>query len=129
MVDADHLERVNAGAGAEAGDTMLRRIATLLRESSPAHDAVCRLGGAQFLVICPDADAIIAWTSAERLRQRIEAAALPLPDLVLNATISVGVAASDEPIAGISELLKRADLAVHEARHAGQNRVKLWSPE
>lgn len=129
LVDVDHFKRVNDAYGHDVGDAVLRHVATLLREVSPEHDAVCRVGGEQFLVLCPDADAPLARTLAERLRRHVRAAPLVVDGVCLHATVSIGVASSDEPVSGTAELLKRADAALLQAKQAGRDRVKLWQAD
>jgi two-component system, cell cycle response regulator len=114
MIDVDHFKRINDQHGHDAGDTMLVDITGVLRDRLRAEDALGRLGGEEFLALLPDADEEAAARAAERLRAGVEP---------LGATISVGWATWDG-LEDADRLIKRADIALYEAKDSGRNAVR-----
>ena len=119
--DLDHFKGVNDSHGHATGDAVLQDVAYLLRKHLRAFDLAYRIGGEEFLVLVPGADALQAAAMAEKLRRGVEA------DTVgggLRVTMSFGVSASG---AGTTFEYERvcaeADAALYEAKRGGRNRV------
>lgn len=114
MVDVDHFKHLNDTQGHPAGDAALRQLSAVLREAVRGCDRVCRWGGEEFLVLCPDAAVEDAETLAERIRRTVET--------TTNVTVSVGIAGTysldDE-----DGLIRSADVALYSAKKSGRNRV------
>ncbi len=129
MLDLDHFKRFNDTYGHDAGDLLLRGVGALLRRAVREGDMPCRYGGEEFVVILPGADLAGTRRRAEALRaaiaqwdpQRDGASLGPV-------TASIGVAAL--PLHGTDwqKVLKAADEALYEAKHAGRNRVVCAPP-
>jgi len=127
MLDIDHFKAYNDHHGHGAGDACLKRVATTLADSvERAADLVARYGGEEFVVLLPDTDATGARQIAERLRQAIEALAMPhghspVAEVV---TLSLGLASAipsaESPPAN---LLEQADQRLYQAKSEGRNRV------
>ncbi len=121
-VDLDRLKLLNDSGGHETGDAALRRVAQLLRDSTRPSDLVARLGGDEFALWLDGADRL---TAAERADALVRAAATRLvvdtPDGPVPLGFSIGFA---ERLPGSFEdqdgLLRRADLAMYEAKRAGR---------
>jgi diguanylate cyclase (GGDEF)-like protein len=124
MVDVDHFKRVNDTFGHAAGDLVLKGTAASLRKSVRRSDVLCRFGGEEFLVVCPDIDANGAFRTAERLRKAIESNVIDSDLFTGNVTISAGAAMWNEGMADVDVLLKLADDALYDAKRAGRNRVQ-----
>jgi two-component system cell cycle response regulator len=124
IVDIDHFKQINDRYGHTVGDQTLRAVAALLRDA--AGHVVGRWGGEEFLVVAPGMGLSHGSALAERLRAVVEAAVLSDPDgQPLRVTVSVGCAAG----AGDPEWLVRlADRALYEAKHAGRNTVRVKEP-
>ncbi len=116
VLDVDHFKKINDKYGHPVGDQVLKEIAQALRQAARSQDLVCRFGGEEFLVICPDTDIQAAYQCAERLRAQVWAVRVAQP---LNVTISIGMAAADAGT--LDELLVRADRCLYEAKQAGRN--------
>lgn len=122
VVDVDHFKLINDKFGHPAGDLALKSIAKCLRNAARTQDLVCRFGGEEFLVICPDADVEAACQCAERLRRQVEAMALEGFTPPLRLTVSIGVSSS-AGATSLDEMLTRADKCLYAAKQSGRNRT------
>jgi hemerythrin len=84
---------------------------------------VCRLGGDEFLVICPATPLDGALLIAEKLRLSVNAMTVPVGNSQWQGSISVGVAERTPAIGSVGELMKSADASVYLAKRGGRNRV------
>ena len=119
MCDLDRFKSVNDNYGHAVGDAALVDTARTLRQALRAFDLVYRVGGEEFLVMLPGANAQEATVIAEQLREAIErtpAAGLPL-------TMSFGVASSQPGAFDYEAVMAQADKALYEAKSEGRNRV------
>jgi diguanylate cyclase (GGDEF)-like protein len=124
MFDIDRFKRVNDTHGHAAGDCVLRAVAAIARVSLRRIDVCGRVGGEEFLVLLPDADAEDALAAAERLRAAIAARAMNCVDQTLHITVSVGVVTrAPGETASLDALVQAADLALYAAKDAGRDRV------
>jgi two-component system cell cycle response regulator len=131
MFDIDHFKVVNDSWGHGVGDEVLKEVAGRASRNLRNFDLVARLGGEEFVVIMPDTDMAHAMLVAERLRKRIAETSFEVtaPVQKIDVTISIGVAVTDsrldadgKPESG-EQLLRRADMALYQAKRAGRNRV------
>lgn len=141
MLDVDHFKSVNDSYGHAAGDQVLRDLARRISDSVRNFDLVARLGGEEFVIVMPEARLQEAARAAERIRAQVAATPLLLtsrsvaplsatgaaaaPELRLPVTVSIGVAAVDGPGDTVEDMLRRADMALYEAKRSGRNRVVL----
>jgi diguanylate cyclase (GGDEF)-like protein len=124
MIDIDHFKEVNDRWGHPVGDSVLREVASILKETLRAVDAVGRYGGEEFMVILPHTDRAEALQTAERVRRRIEGHQFRSGDDELRVTVSVGVACYPaERVESPAALIREADKALYKAKEGGRNRV------
>ena len=124
MCDIDRFKSVNDKFGHQAGDSVLKEIAKLLKEEAREIDRVGRYGGEEFLLILSGTVLDAAVTFAERLREKVEGHTFSYTGGTLRRTISCGVAASPHPRVKDQEaLLRAADDALYVAKETGRNRV------
>lgn len=116
--DLDGFKCLNDTHGHAAGDRALREMADAARVDTRAEDLIGRIGGDEFAIVLPRADAEGALRLAERLRRSLESLPLPYP-----VTASFGVAASTDPEESFVETLARADCALYVAKQGGRNRA------
>jgi diguanylate cyclase (GGDEF)-like protein len=128
LIDVDHFKSVNDNYGHDVGDLVLKRVADMLKHTARTHDVVCRIGGEEFLMICPDSDAQAAAQCAERLRQAVGTMRVQVGKVSLQVTISLGVAAMAAAMRGPEAMVKAADQAVYAAKQAGRNRSCIYRP-
>jgi diguanylate cyclase (GGDEF)-like protein len=121
VADLDHFKAVNDTHGHAVGDAVLRDVAYCLRKRLRAFDLAYRLGGEEFLVLLPGADAHEAAVLAEDLRQTILAA----PRGGVPVTMSLGVSASHPSSFDYEHIFKAADQALYAAKAAGRNCVRV----
>ncbi|WMW03326.1 sensor domain-containing diguanylate cyclase [Pseudomonas entomophila] len=121
VLDVDHFKRVNDGHGHAVGDTVLHRLAELMRGACREGDVLCRTGGEEFLMLLPGASLEAALSVAERLRLAVQNTAIAP---VGGVTVSLGVARWQAlPDSEPDATLKAADRALYQAKRAGRNRV------
>jgi two-component system cell cycle response regulator len=130
LFDIDHFKQVNDAHGHAAGDDVLRELAARALSTVRSVDLVARLGGEEFVVVMPETSSAIVAVVAERLRLAVanEPFIARGRGEGLHITISIGATTA---IAGGDDrdrLLKRADLALYEAKATGRNRVIVRAP-
>ena len=131
VVDVDRFKSVNDALSHTQGDTVLRRVADLLREHSRTGDEVYRWAGDEFLVVLPRASEQQAVVVAERLRSAVAGADWRDLQLAEPVTVSIGVASApgtaegqEAGTAGWRALFDAADLHLFSAKRSGRNRVR-----
>lgn len=123
MVDADGFKIINDTYGHDAGDVVLIRLAQELHDSVRNDDIVCRLGGDEFLIICPNTDFEGALHLAEHVRKSISELKVHVGDGHWQGSVSIGVAITTDNIKNFDDLIKAADRGVYAAKDAGRNCV------
>ncbi len=122
-IDLDNFKRINDSYGHAAGDTVLARAATLIRENIRASDVPARIGGDEFVVLFWEADLQAAEAIARRICESLNALENGYPGTAVGA--SIGVAWYDAPPESVEEILQCADKAMYEAKSGGKRRVVL----
>lgn len=125
MIDADGFKAINDNFGHDAGDIVLRELAKQLKYAVRTDDIVCRLGGDEFLILCPKTDEKGALQIANLTCTKISALTVPVPGGAWQGSISVGVAAKTDAMKTPEDLIKAADRGVYAAKNAGKNCVKI----
>ncbi|GHD65837.1 PAS domain S-box protein [Jeongeupia chitinilytica] len=119
MFDIDHFKRINDQFGHDVGDKVLQHLAQLVRQRVRNSDIFCRLGGEEFLLVCPDTD----FAAAEQLAQMLLTALRDEPfEIVGRVTASIGVT-QYQPFERIDAALKRVDNLVYAAKDMGRDRI------
>jgi diguanylate cyclase (GGDEF)-like protein len=120
--DVDHFKRINDTHGHHGGDRVLRAIAEIARHQIPGDARMGRMGGEEFLVVVPAAQAPVVWEIAEALRTAISATGFGGGRDGDRVTISLGVSEGG-PKDDVEALLKRADAALYQAKREGRDRT------
>lgn len=123
MIDIDFFKSVNDTFGHDAGDAVLRAVSETMHKSKRSSDIAGRLGGEEFALVLPEATPDRAMAAAERYRTLIGGRPVIAKGRQISVTVSVGVSLAEAGMAGFDELLKRADVALYEAKNSGRNRV------
>ena len=120
LVDIDHFKDINDSFGHSEGDSVIREMAELMRNTVRLSDRVYRYGGEEFLVILPEIVGSAALQAGERLRIDVEKKRFS--GLTRPVTVSIGVAQND-PEMGMDVLINRADRHMYRAKENGRNCV------
>ena len=124
MLDLDRFKTVNDTYGHKAGDKVLKRFSEICLASLREIDIAGRLGGEEFAILFPETGLDQVQLVVERLRERLANERVPLDDgVVLQFTVSIGVALLEASDEGLDSLMARADRALYAAKHGGRNRV------
>ena len=123
LADIDHFKRINDTYGHDVGDLAIRAVADLVG----AEGIGGRLGGEEFAVILPGLDLDGAADHAEGLRRRVRDLRIRSDKGLVDLSCSFGVGTRDGADS-IAALIKRADLALYEAKTGGRNRVVTQAP-
>jgi two-component system, cell cycle response regulator len=124
LIDIDHFKRINDTHGHDVGDIVIKRVAA---EVARHGGLVCRLGGEEFAMILQDHDESEAFRVANSLRRVCERLPFSVEGQAFAITCSLGISGlieGDTP----DKLLKRADVALYQAKLAGRNRVHVAEP-
>jgi len=127
MIDAVHFKEVTDTYDHDAGDAVLRELASTLQQTVQSDNIVCRLGGDEFLISCPETDKQSAIHIAERVRQAVSKLLTKTSEEVWRGSVSAGVAARSPDMKNHENLIKAADMSVYEAKRVGKNCVKAAS--
>lgn len=123
MSDIDHFKKINDTHGHQAGDFVLKNVAQVISQSVRKTDVVCRYGGEEFLITLNDISEDAALLVAEKIRYNIANASFVFDGKSIPVTSSFGLSHIRPSDKNIEELVKRADGALYQSKHAGRNRV------
>ncbi|HTL99254.1 MAG TPA: diguanylate cyclase [Holophagaceae bacterium] len=125
LIDLDHFKAINDRFGHAAGDRVLSMVAQRLAFGLRKVDRLGRMGGDEFLVICPQTDKEGAHHLAQRLLDTVTQTQLPNLPEGRPLSLSVGVASwrGDHEGDSVEALLARADQRLYKAKAEGRSRV------
>lgn len=132
FIDLDNFKTLNDTLGHDKGDQLLQQVARRLEARAPrGSDTVARHGGDEFVIVLEDlsADQEEAAAQAELVAEKLLAAfdePFQLDGHQHHSSPSIGVALFDKDMKDIDELLKRADLAMYQAKAAGRNTIRFF---
>ena len=134
FLDLDNFKDINDTLGHEWGDRLLREVGQRLTEGLRATDTVARLGGDEFVVVLQGLDG-----SQTQAAQEVETVALKIlarlnqpyeiEERSIHSTPSIGITLFEASPCSAQELLKRADIAMYEAKAQGRNTVCFFDPQ
>lgn len=123
MIDIDHFKNINDAFGHDAGDEVLKSLASKAASTLRQEDLFARYGGEEFIALLSDSGLEKAIDVAERIRDYISSVNVRLPTgRDVSITISIGVAVFRTGDL-LEEVIKRADVALYEAKQRGRNLV------
>jgi len=133
FIDLDNFKDLNDTQGHDVGDLLLQQVALRLRECVREVDTVARLGGDEFVVMLEELNPYAgeAALQADGAGRKILAALnqpYELRGRHHHSTPSIGIALFHDQMQSVDELLKRADLAMYQAKAAGRNALRFYDP-
>ena len=134
FIDLDNFKDLNDTLGHDMGDHLLQQVAQRLSHHIREEDTLARLGGDEFVLMLEGLhlqhSEVIAQieTVATKLIQ-VLAEPYVLQGRSHTSTASIGIALFSEALGTVDELLKRADLAMYQAKAAGRNTLRFFNPE
>jgi diguanylate cyclase (GGDEF)-like protein len=127
LLDLDGFKEVNDSLGHTAGDELLRQVGPRLRGSLRPGDVLARLGGDEFAVLLVDGGLDEVEERAHAMRELV-LQPFVVEGIRLHVGVSIGVATAPVPAAGVTELLRCADVAMYAAKN-GREGVHLYVPD
>jgi len=128
FLDLDRFKQVNDSLGHAAGDELLREAAQRLESGVRESDTVSRLGGDEFLVICPEISEKAEWEPIAQQMLKTLSAPFYVGDHEFFVGASIGIAAFPDGGKEPQKLLKNADIAMYAAKQQGRNRYCFYDP-
>ena len=133
FIDLDNFKVLNDTLGHHMGDVLLKQVADRLSECVRSIDTVARLGGDEFVVMLEElgTSATEAAAQAEAVGKKILGALNQYYELgrqMHHSSPSIGVTLFHDQLQSVEELLKRADLAMYQAKAAGRNTLRFFDP-
>jgi len=135
LMDLDHFKQVNDIFGHECGDKVLIKVSKILSKFTREGDTLARIGGEEFVLALPETNSEGAIKLAERIRKTIEDYAWECDEEPMDIKISIGLATledcNDDEIheenIQVSDILRKADLALYYVKRHGRNNVKSFA--
>ena len=112
MADVNGLKLVNDAFGRQEGDSLLREVASMLRQHFREEDVIARWGGDEFIIILPNTDA----TTAEEICERLEEAFSEEEFAPVDISVSLGTATKESPEEDIQQVLRRAEERMYRSK-------------
>ncbi|ALM52503.1 sensor domain-containing diguanylate cyclase [Halomonas huangheensis] len=126
IIDIDHFKLFNDRFGHAAGDAVLRNVSRMLSNSFRDIDVVCRLGGEEFVVLLPGAQAEDAQRRISRMTEALSESAFRYEETPLGTvSVSCGIASYPMNTNDPNTLLTLADQALYRAKAEGRARIKI----
>ena len=125
ICDLDHFKKVNDTYGHEAGDTVLKAFAQILKSNTRQSNICGRQGGEEFLEIITHVERDNSVIAFERIRKQMETQKFTFNNQTFSVTTSIGIAGfrgAKPP--SFADLLAQADEALYKAKHKGRNRIE-----
>lgn len=129
FLDLDLFKNINDTLGHAIGDELLCRVSERFEQFSDEHNLVARIGGDEFLIMCPDTNStvelgIIGQRLIQTIRQPLEVA-----DKTLQIGVSIGAVSYPEHGSSRDELIKNADIAMYHAKASGRNQCRVFNDQ
>jgi diguanylate cyclase (GGDEF)-like protein len=127
FLDLDRFKQINDTLGHEAGDQLLREVATRLNGCVRESDTVARLGGDEFVVLLPEVDAEKYAVTVGQKILAVIAKPFTLIGQEFRVTASIGISVYPEDGLDEQTLTKNADIAMYQAKAEGKNNFQFYS--
>lgn len=128
FMDIDYFKHYNDTHGHQVGDSLLREVGKILKDSTRDGDVVARYGGEEFAVVLPKTDQESAIKVAERIRKNIEKYSFKGQESQPNKNVTMSIGVSTYPSVASSkyDLIETSDHALYKAKAFNRNRVEYY---
>lgn len=128
-LDLDEFKPVNDACGHRAGDELLKLITSNIKTHIRRNDVLARLGGDEFGLLLNDCPMSHAAEIAEKIREEVSNTRFYWDEKLFSVGVSIGMAAINEQMQGISDVINAADTACYMAKDNGRNQVCILQPD
>ena len=125
FLDIDDFKKINDRYGHDQGDIVLQKIVEVIQNNIRNTDALYRWGGEEFLLICDGLRPENAMRFAKKILEQIKQVEYQVEDEKYKVTISMGISYFSPEDMDYNEVIKRADMALYEAKRNGKNQAIL----
>ena len=126
MIDIDHFLKINETYGRQAGDDVLRTVASVIQKHLKETEIPVRYGGDEFAILMPQTEREQAFLTMERIRSEVESICVESGAAqIRDITVSGGLASYPNDGATEAEILRKADQALYRAKVTGRNKICL----
>ncbi len=129
MCDLDKFKEVNKTYGYDVGDSLLKGISQVLKNSVRKSDVIIRFSRKEFLILIKDIKENETFSIAENIRKHIEKERFPVPSGEVAMTISIGISEFPLDTEQFWDAVKYAHFALYSAKDTGRNRVVRFQKE
>ncbi|MGJ8529372.1 putative bifunctional diguanylate cyclase/phosphodiesterase [Maritalea sp.] len=128
-LDLDRFKAINDSLGHDAGDTVLERAASIMRHIVGDLGMAGRLGGDEFLIVCPDVESFAPLEELGRRILRQIHKPIEHDEHLISVGCSIGIAISSENGRSANELMKHADVALYDVKRSGRDGMSSFNQE
>lgn len=125
MLDLDKFKNINDSFGHMVGDTVLRKVASVIKAQTPKTAIVSRYGGEEFAIILTEASLHEASEVAENIRHAVSVSKIGIRREKLSITISIGISTYPAHGETMDEIIDNADKALYKSKKEGRNKVTI----
>ncbi|MET0066949.1 MAG: diguanylate cyclase [Candidatus Thiodiazotropha sp.] len=125
MLDLDHFKQINDTYGHGVGDEVLKHVVDICEEAIRSQDFLARYGGEEFMVLLPETDLAGAYQLGVRVCEWVADRPYVSEDIRIATTVSIGVSSIHDQDEQVTDILRRSDNALYEAKRSGRNCVVI----
>ena len=129
MIDIDFFKLVNDNYGHDAGDIVIKGLASILESNIRASDLAIRYGGEEFTILLHNATDKSAEDIAKKIKENFNSTKFDVGTETIQKTLSIGIAHFPKDADSVWKVIKYADTALYEAKNSGRNKVVRFTED
>ena len=126
LFDIDNFKSINDQYGHQAGDQVIRTLASIVRQTARETDVCARYGGEEFSILLVDTDASAATHFTERLRKKVAGIVVNTDEKEISFTISAGIAEYSKNFPKPQQWIEAVEKALAHAKNNGRNKTTVF---